>query len=600
MMTDFFSSLRGLTLAALSIVALGDARIQAQELDRVMPEPTPKLVEPFGQEADFEDWEAFRTRMIGATEGEKVLVPELKQIIFLEDSDQVDTVELPEDRHSNLAELPGLNSEGLQSLVDIFVGLPVSKESLERLRVSLRLVLAEEGKPFSLVFTPPQDITNGVVQFVIRESTVGQVSIENREFFSERSYLGRLGLSPGEGLDSGRIRTGLDRINSNPFRTAAFQVEKGAEPATTDVVLRVRERRPWRVFAGYNNSGTQTTTEDRMFAGLTLGNVWGMAHQLTLQATSDFDIEHSKAVSGNYRMDLPGNHELFFFGAYSEIKGVPNGGFDQEGTSWQLGFNYTIPLESQGDYSHRLTLGFDYKSSDNNLELSLPPFIIPISDTLTRIAQVRAEYRGALKDDWGDTRFGLGITYSPGGLGSKNDDDAFEASRFQADSEYAYLSLDGSRTIELGMLAEALAGWTWQLRSSLQLSNRNLLSSEQYAGGGFGSVRGYEQGEVVGDNAFFISQEWQLPVIPTQVSLPGYKETGLLRPFVFQDYARTWNTDKLPDEEAFNLHSYGVGLRYQVARNLTLDLAHGWQLRDSGSSNTGDNYRTNVSLRLAY
>ncbi len=426
------------------------------------------------------------------------------------------------------------------------------------------------------------------------------MTIKNREYFSEQSYLGRLKLSPGEGLDTGRIQVGLDRINSNPFRSAAFQVEKGAEPATTDVVLRVRERRPWRAFAGYNNTGTQNTTEDRMFAGLTLGNVWGMAHQLTLQATSDFDIEHSKSVSGNYRMDLPHNHELFFFGAYSEIKGVPNGGFDQEGTSWQLGFNYTIPLEPRGDYSHQLILGFDYKSSDNNLELSLPPFIIPITDTLTHIAQARVEYRGTLQDDWGETRFGLGLTYSPGGLGSKNDDDAFEAARFQADSEYAYLSLDGSRTLELGMLTQALAGWTWQLRSSLQLSNRNLLGSEQYAGGGFGSVRGYEQGEVVGDNAFFIAQEWQLPVIPTKVSLPGVKKTGLLRPFAFQDYARTWNTDQLPDEEAFNLHSYGVGLRYQVARNLTLDLAHGWQLRDSGSSDTGDNYRTNVSLRLAY
>ena len=565
-----------------------------------MPEPTPKLVEPAEQNLPVDDFEALRSRVIGATEGEKILLPELKQIVFLQELEQLGSVDLPAARRSNLEDLPELDSEGLRGVVDLFVGLPVSRESLERLRTTVRLVLAQEGKPFSIVYTPPQDITDGRVQLVVRESRVGALEIEGREYFSERSYRGRLSVVPGGRLDPNSIQVGLDRINSNPFRSAALQVEKGDAPATTDVVLQVRERRPWRVFTGYNNTGTAVTTEDRIFAGLTLGNVWGMAHQLTLQATSDLDIEHSKSVSGNYRMDLPHNHELFFFGAYSEIRSVPNGGFDQEGTSWQLGFNYTIPFVRVGDYTHRLILGFDYKSSDNNLELSLPPFIIPVSDTLSHIAQARAEYRGKLEDDWGSTVFGLGLTYSPGGLNSDNDDDAFEASRFQADSEYAYLSLDGSRTVELGMLAEALGGWTWQLRSSLQLSNANLLSSEQFSAGGIGSVRGYEQGEVVGDNAFFVSQEWQLPVIPTKVLLPGYNETGLLRPFAFQDYARTWSTDRLPDEDAFNLHSIGVGLRYQVARNLSLKIAHGWQLRGSGSSDTGDSYRTHVSLQLSY
>ena len=70
---------------------------------------------------------------------------------------------------------------------------------------------------------------------------------------------------------------------------------------------------------------------------------------------------------------------MILFGAYSKIASVPEGGFNQEGESWQVGANYSIPLSAGERMTQSMELGFDYKSSDNNLELNLPPFIIPIS-----------------------------------------------------------------------------------------------------------------------------------------------------------------------------------------------------------------------------
>lgn len=590
-------------LAGCLLYPLTYTDLPAQDLDKVQPAPVPKMVEvEEGSQATEPELnlEQLRTGTIGAHGNELELVSELKGIIFLRDPSDLGTVQLSPGQASNLGDYPDLDTEGMRGVVELYVGLPVSKESLQRLRYTFKFILSQEGKPFSLVYTPPQDITDGTIQFVIQASTVGSVRVEGAKYFSEASYLSRLKIKPDGELDARSIRTGMDRINQNAFRSAALQVEKGSEPATTDVVLQVRERRPYRYFVGYNNTGSQSTTMDRMFAGFTLGNVLGMAHQLTMQVTTDLEIEHSKSLSGNYSMDLPGNHTATLFGAYSEIVSVPNGGFNQEGESWQLGLNYNIPFESLERYTHSLELGFDYKSSDNNLELSLPPFIIPISNNLTHVIQGRVQYRGSLSDNWGGTSFGAKVTYSPGDLNEKNEDAAFRASRAGASSEYAYLTLNASRSVELKRLSDALDGWTWLLQTEFQFSNRNLLSSEQFSAGGSGSVRGYEESEIVGDNAFFLSQELQFPVIETKFSLVDFTKPGALQFFIFEDYAKTWNTDLLVGEEAFYLHSIGGGLRYQVGQNLSLNLTHGWQLRDSGNSSTGDNRRVHASLQISY
>jgi hemolysin activation/secretion protein len=586
-----------LLLASL-ITVCATSPLDAQNLEKIQPEPVPQLVEPLAASAPMVDVQELRTDLIGANGDEQVILDELKQIIILEDPAQLNTIQLKAGQSSNLNDYPELDSEGLRGVLELYLGLPVSQESLQRLRYTLKLILSQEGRPFSLVYIPPQDITAGSVQIVVRQSLIGDVRIEGAQYFSESSYLSRLKLKTDDTIHPETVRTGIDRINQNSFRSAAVRVEKGAAPGTTDVVLQVREHRPYRAFAGYNNTGSLSTTEDRMFVGFTLGNVFGLAHQMTMQATSDFDIEHSKSVSGNYIMDLPYNHTATVFGAYSEIVSLPSGGFDQAGTSWQLGLNYKIPLrEISHAYTHSMTLGIDYKSSDNNLELNLAPFIIPIYDNLTHVAQFRAQYQGTLEDRFGYTSFAAKLTYSPGNLGSKNDDDAFGQSRAFATSDYVYTNLELSRTTNFtGMLD----GWTWLLRGELQLSDTNLLSSEQYSAGGSYSVRGYEESEVVGDNAYFLSQELQLPMLSTKVRLPGFERAGALRFFVFEDYAKTWNTDKLAGEKGFYLHSVGAGLRYQVANNLTVNMSHGWQLRDSGSSSTGDNYRTHVSLQFSY
>ncbi len=535
---------------------------------------------------------------VSARPSETVILPALRGVRLVADPAQVGVDDPGGDVGIQLDGVTLLSEADLSGVAEAVLGQPASRESMERLRVIVRGMLTLQGHPFSVVYAPPQDVTDGVVSYVVMESSLGQVRVEGNRHFPEASYLSRLDLPPGAGVDAAALRAGVDRLNRNSFRNVATRVEAGAEPGTTDVIIQVQDRFPWRVFGGYNNTGTQTTTEDRLSAGVTWGNVLGLGYVGTLQWSSDLEAEHSRSLSGNLTADLPGNRSLTVFGSYSEIESVPNGGFSQEGLSWQAGITLDQPLPDLGSrYTHGLQFGADFKVSDNNLEFALPPFVIPISDNLTHVSQVRAEYRGTLSDDWGATSWGLKLTASPGGLTDRNRDAAFDGSRAGATARYAYASVDVFRETSL---AAFLPGASWTMRGEFQVATNNLLGSEQYSAGGSGSVRGYEQGEVVGDNGLFFSQELRLPTLhPARVLLKADLRDALT-PYLFHDYARVWNVDRLPGERAFNLHSVGVGLTYQFTGHANLRAAYGWQLRDSGSSDTGDNTRLHLAANVSF
>ncbi|HBR92621.1 MAG TPA: hypothetical protein DEA90_00475 [Opitutae bacterium] len=491
-----------------------------------------------------------------------------------------------------------LNGKDFEMLADSFLGHPISRESLKRLESSTRNLMTLSGKPYSLVYLPEQDITEGQVRLVVQESRIGEIRIQGNQYFSDASYLSRFGFLEGETIDRNALVPGIAKINRSDYRSATVKVVRGSEPGTSDIVIVTQEQKPWKVFAGVNNSGTQSTEEIRLTAGVNYGDLWGLDHQLSLQWSSDPGADHSRSLSGSYTVPVGLKGDLTLFGSQSWTNAKVSPPLMQEGGSYQLGLNFDYELEPAGQrYQHSWQVGIDFKSSDNNLDYAIPPFVIPISDNLTHVVQGRLQYRGTFIDGWGYTRGTITAVYSPGDLSSHNTDEDFSGTRAFAEADYVYGKLSFFRDTRFG---GAFEGWNWTLQADLQIASGNLMGSEQFSAGGSATVRGYEEGEAIGDNGFLLSQELQLPAMETKVNLLGRSYPGQLRCFIFQDYAETWNQDKLTGEEPFDLMSVGAGLNYQMGRYLSAQVTHGVQLRDSGSSDSGDNSRTHFSLTLSY
>src|SRR5690606_33392732 len=119
----------------------------------------------------------------------------------------------------------------------------------------------------------------------------------------------------------------------------------------TDVILRARERRPWRVYAGADDTGNELTGNIRLFAGVNAGNVWGRGHQANYQFTASDDLERLRAHSGSYVVPLPWRHTLTLFGSHATSRPeLSDPLFDLDGVAWQVSGRYRLPLNDLGGW----------------------------------------------------------------------------------------------------------------------------------------------------------------------------------------------------------------------------------------------------------
>ena len=116
------------------------------------------------------------------------------------------------------------------------------------------------------------------------------------------------------------------------------------------------------------------------------------------------------------------------------------------------------------------------------------------------------------------------------------------------------------------------------IRSNIQLADRTLVPMEQFSIGGFNSVRGYRQDQLLTDNGFFISTEVRIPIFQV------FNRTGVIQLIPFIDYGIGWNTGGI-NPETNNLASTGVGLQWQQGDYLLLRLEYGIPLIDVDSRN---------------
>lgn len=565
----------------LSLLWLLSSPVHAQELRKLAPLPVPPQVEA-PEEAPSE-------RKPPPVMDKTVMVEALKGLIFVTNSDQVQArPPVPEDG-LDVSKVPTLQTPEARKVVDEHLGKPVSMASLILLVASLNLYYSKTDLPFVSITLPEQDITGGVVQVLVIEGKLGEIKIEGAKYFSKDLYRSQLRLKPGELIRKSAIDEDVDWINRNPFRRAGLFVEWGEEVGTTNLVLRVRERFPLRVYGGYNNAGTKTTGEDRMLFGVNWGNAFGLGHQLNYQFTGSTDLKKSVGHSASYNVPLPWRHFLTLYGAYSRIKSHLPEPLTQEGQSSQLSLRYEAPLPGISAYTQSVSGLFDFKKSDSNLEFGG----ITVTDNVTHILQWGLQYNGSLPDTWGVTSFSGRLTYSPGGLSSRNRDEYFSVSRGFAEAGYLYTTLDLSRTQRLP------ADFTLLLTGAIQFSNRNLLGSEQMQFGGANTVRGYDEGEVYGDRGYLLKLELATPPIRLSRWLGLEAVTDQLKLYAFHDYGVARSVNLLPGEDpTIILQSVGLGLRYNVGRYFSLNFAYGWQQKAVEGAERGS--RSHVSAVLSF
>lgn len=476
---------------------------------------------------------------------------------------------------------------GVREMLEPMLDRPLTLAEARRAAQRVQDAIIAAGRPFVRVLLPPQDVTDGVLRFEITEGRVGEIRVEGARWFHSDDYTAALPLRSGDPITRQAIEDAVAWIGRNASRRVSVDAAPGKNPGTTDLTLVAQESRPWRIFAGASNTGTRTTANERLFFGANWDNAFGQGHQMSYQLTASPDFETSLSQSVSYTIPLARlRHILSADVAYSEIRPELAPPFASAGYAAQASLRYEIPLRvrssSRSRYTHGWSLVAEAKQTDNNIEFGG----LIVTDNTTRVVQFGIGYGGQWENAAGTTAFSVRLTASPGGLGRWNDDEAFTGSRFNARANYAYLSA----TVE--HLRPLPQGFALSTNVTGQVSNRNLLGSEQLSFGGGRSVRGYLEGEVYSDGGAFAQSE---------IQTPNWSPRGgrlVARAVAFGDVGWARVHDPLPGERAqFTLASLGLGLRIGFGRTFSARVDHGWQLRETGLGD-GRGRRTHVSATL--
>lgn len=514
----------------------------------------------------------------------------IRGIVFLPSQDRIKEEGLVSIRGVNVREIPLLQSEEFIHQMDKYAQAEVTLETINQLVRDVVLYYRKKHRPIVDVFVPDQDITCGVMQVVVLEGKLGEVSVSKTRWFNPILFSDQISLRSGDVIDTEQLQTDLNWLNRNPFRQVEAAFSKGKEVGVTDIELHVQERFPLRFYGGYENTGTRLSGSDRWLAGFNWGNALWLDHQFSYQFTTSSDFEKMQAHSGNYVIPLPWRHTITIFGSYAELKPNLPAPFDLMGRNWQIGERYEIPLPKIREYQHSLTAGFDFKQSNNNLDFGGAN----VFNTTVDIYQWSLDYSANIKDPWGSTAAGVTGFYSPGGLDQHNKDENFTKARAFAKAEYSYAKFRIERVTQLPF------DFTWMVKGTYQIADTNLLGSEQLGIGGFNTVRGYEEREVNGDLGYLVTNELRTPPISLNLFAGLTQAPDQLQFLAFWDYGTVKNNTLLSGEPAHKqLSSIGSGIRYTINPYISFYCDYGWQLMDSGL-NEPYNSRGHMGLLISY
>ena len=560
--------------------------VRAQDFQHIAPKPP--LPENSGKGKITN--EQTPTPTAGAP-GQEVLVDRLKGVVLLSDPKQV--------RHAGVSGLRAIDPGDIalaqlpefESAVSPWIDKPVTLKSLAELTRSIVAYFRNHDRPVVNVFVPDQNITTGFVQIVVVESHVEKVEATGAKHFSNDLLRDELRLGAGDSISGTRLRDDLAWINRNPFLHSDVLMAPGDAPGTTDVLLRTQDRFPLRVYAGYEDSGNDLTGNDRFLAGFNYGNLFGVGQQLSYQYTLGTNYHDFYAHSGTYTIPLPWRHTLTLFGSYSSANSTIGSNFNSGGVTWQVSGRYEVPLPGSDTFTHSVTGGFDFKRTNNDLIFGGTS----ISNVYADVDQLVLAYQATYLDDYGSTSGSATGYWSPGKLSPDNNDTDFQGTRTGSRADYAYSQLTLTRVTKLPL------DFSWTVRGIYQVSNANLLPTEELGLGGYATVRGYEEREANGDDGFLASTEFATPPVSLAalVGLDSVKDQ--LQFIAFADYGGTSLYRSTPDTPNPNVNLLGVGpgVRYVINPYLSLRADYGFQLMQTGFGD-GEHSRGHIGIVISY
>ena len=480
----------------------------------------------------------------------------------------------------------------IDAVLKPFTGKQREYSDVQQAIKALRQRYTTAGFNVVWVVSPEQDLDRGIVTLRIIEGRIGKVTIQGNRFFDDSNIRSSLpALSENVSPRTGDVSANAQLVNENPAKQVDVVLSPGEKPGAVDATVNVIDVRPLKAFLTFDNSGNEQTGDFRLGVGVQHANLFNRDHVGTFNyVTSPGKWDQVRLYSGSYRLPLYSwGDSMDFIIAYSDVSAGSTqtvaGPLTFSGKGTVYGLRYNQLLKRQGEYSHRIVYGLDYRAYDNECALGNfgPDACGPAAVDVT-VMPVSVAYSGNWAKPGRISDFYVTLSHNIPGASNGQESD-FQAARPSpnggdgAPSRYKILRFGTS-------MVNAFQN-NWQVRVALnaQYTPDALVSGEQFGIAGATSVRGFLEREIVRDTGCFANLELYTPNLAGKL-VPG---EGNLRGLLFYDIAWAANNPLAGEaRQPISISSIGAGFRWNIQRNLNLRFDLARVMDEGGRKTTGD------------
>lgn len=499
-----------------------------------------------------------------------------------------------------------IEPEWAQSIIAPWIGGKSVFADIERAAASLEVAYRARGYWAVHVFAPEQQVVNGRVLLIVTEAYLGQVIVNGNHNFSTANVRRALPvLQEGKVVPSMRsLSDNVQFANESPARQINVEFVAGSNESLVDAKVQVTEDDLNKFVATVDNTGTRASGIHRLGLAVQSANIFDSDQTLTAAFSTSPDAPkdvkssvyslawHNPIYSLGDSMDVIAGYSS----STSPVTSTASGGvpLNFTGKSAVLSTRWNHSFSREGEYSSKLSGGFDYKDIQSSgdyctgkkLSSCLPYKLLPV--VLTYSGQKQSVSQAS------DFSMSLvqNIPQGPkypvdGKYGSTEDRYSFinsaNSTERRIKDAFNYFKGNGSLNLPLG------GDWLLRAVINLQYSPRPIPLAEQIGIAGSTSVRGFGERAVVGDSGGWLTLETYTPDLAGEKS--WWRLPGSLKALAFFDsgFARTLKLDATAlnngghDHDAIS--SAGLGLRYAWRRNLSLRLDYA-DVLNPGAANT--------------
>ena len=434
-----------------------------------------------------------------------------------------------------------------------FLGPGRSADDVEQARQALEKVYHDKGFQTVSVLVPQQDPGRGIVRMEVVEGKVGRLRVNGAKWFLPSGIRREVpSLAEGSVPDFKRVEKEIINANRLADRRVTPELKPGIEPGTVDIDLNVEDKLPLHGSLELNNRYSADTTALRLNGALSYGNLFQLGH--TLGANFQIAPENTDdalVYSGYYLARATDKLSLMFNATKQDSDISTLGGAAVAGKGEIAGIRAMVDMPTSAKFYQSFNFGIDYRNFDEDVVIGKDVISSPIE-----YYPISANYSASWMADKSFTELNTALTFHLRGMGSDEND--YSNKRYNADGSFIYLRSDAAHTHDIKGGSQVFG------KVQGQISSQPLINSEQIAGGGLGTVRGYLEATALGDNGVFGTFELRSP------TLIGKGDTSPdpadeWRFLAFADAGVVGIYDSLPGQKKrTGLSSIGLGTRFKV------------------------------------